>query len=346
VGWISAILGVARDRRGEWEGWTGKALSQLLDALPSRKRGFASAVRAQFWYEWHRKGFFASVIFALPVALSAIVLPLGPALYLDRPAVALLIAGVPLLGLIMASCIGQGMAKFEYWTSPHGITLFLATRPISTGSLVMAKLKIAAVVTLLGYALIVLFAPLVISSLQWIPDLPPWSEFQRQYGDILGWFAHPLVVALILGATWQSLVAGLSIGLLGQRRKMLLANFTAMIIVTTTITGGLWIYRHPEWHPRVFPILSLVAVLLVGWKVVRAIRSFRSARTQGLFTCHQHLALGVIWDALALVVLAAAYRMYEARLLSGPVSLFAAGYLFPGSELPNCALRLANDRHR
>jgi hypothetical protein len=346
VGWTSAILGVARDRRGEWQGWTGKVLSQVIDALPTRKKGFASAASAQFWYEWRRKGFLTLATFALPLGLAPILLLLGPLLLLDHPTVTLLISGIPLLGLVFGSCLGQGLAKFDY-LAPHGVPLFAATRPINTGSMLMAKLQVAGVVTIAGYALAALLAPLSISiTSRWIPDLPPWSVFYRQYGDILTWFAHPLVIALILAATWQSMVTGLAIGLFGNPRKILVASLAELTILAVTLSAGFWAYRHPEWAPASSPILLVAAVLISGWKVLRTALSFRSAQSQGIFTSRQRLSLAAIWSALGVVVVAAAYHLYASGILSGAVAFFAAACLLPGPALPNCALRLSKDRHR
>jgi hypothetical protein len=350
LGWIAAVLGVARDRRGEWQGWTGKALAQVLDLLPARRKGFASPAGAQFWFEWHRKAVFASVAFALPLALTAIILPLGPALYLDRPTFALMIWGVPFLGFVMASSVGQALASPNFSAGQRGISLFLATRPSSSGSFVMAKLKVVALVTLLGYALVALLTPLAICCLHLIPsshlEFPRSNEIWRQTHQVLTGFFHPVIIAAVLALTWHSMVAGLSIGLFGPLRRAMIANLTGMLVVGVTVCAGLWLYQHPESHETTFPIVAVIGGLMIVAKAVSASVSFRSVRGRSLCTPDQLLLLAAIWLALAIVLTAAAVRVYSGQLLSGPVVLFIVGYLFPGAELPNCALHLSQDRHR
>jgi len=65
----AGIAGVERDRRGRWEGWTGKLLERLLDLIPRRSGRFQSAAHARLWLEWRRKGFFAAVAFGFIMAL-------------------------------------------------------------------------------------------------------------------------------------------------------------------------------------------------------------------------------------------------------------------------------------
>ena len=69
VAWRVAYVGVRNARRGDVPDWHGSSgLRQLADWLPRRRRPFASAARAQVWFEWRRNGN------SLPV-MTAAVLP-------------------------------------------------------------------------------------------------------------------------------------------------------------------------------------------------------------------------------------------------------------------------------
>lgn len=59
-----AVLGVARDRRGDSQGWPElKAwFEKKTNLLPRRRVPITSPAAAQFWFEWRRKGFWIPII--------------------------------------------------------------------------------------------------------------------------------------------------------------------------------------------------------------------------------------------------------------------------------------------
>ncbi len=348
IAWILAILGVARDRRGEWVGWTGKLVSRIMDAVPARRNGFTSSARAQLWFEWRRKGFLCSLMFALPIAGALVPLPLGPLLNPDRPGSFLL--SVPLWIWMMASTVGQGLAKSEYGSNRHGIGLFVATRPLATGDLVMAKLKGSTLAIFIGLTLATVFAPATFSAIHWLwhPDLevPSWNEYRQLNQEAINWASQPVIWLLLLGMTWHSMVSGLSIGLLADSRKITAASFIGMFVFAGTISAGFWLYNHPDWQPALLPIIGWIAAILAAIKILSAWLSFRSAWNRSLLSTKHFWVLAGIWLALAGIIAAASTQTYLANMVAGPVLLFLAAYLLPGSELPNCAIHMANDRHR
>ena len=103
---IGAIAGVERDRRGGWQGWTGKLLEWLLDLIPRRSGSFTSAAHAQLWFEWRRKGFFMVVVFGATMGLVTFTYPLSAALYLGPIETLFNFSGPFLVMLSMAGVIG------------------------------------------------------------------------------------------------------------------------------------------------------------------------------------------------------------------------------------------------
>src|SRR5262245_17446615 len=90
-----AVWGVARDRRGAYQGRLrlGRLIELALGWLPKRRGRFASAARAQLWFEWRRKGLL------LPLFAACFLLFVTVVVAPHVPAVGLLYVLAILLGL-------------------------------------------------------------------------------------------------------------------------------------------------------------------------------------------------------------------------------------------------------
>ena len=53
--YVLALLAVHRERCGEWKGGMERFFQSIFDALPWRRKPFASRAGAQFWLEWRRR---------------------------------------------------------------------------------------------------------------------------------------------------------------------------------------------------------------------------------------------------------------------------------------------------
>jgi len=346
VAWIAAIQGVARDRCGKWVGWTGRLLEQVIDLVPGRGKGFVSAAAAQFWFESCRTVLFVALVSAVPVAAMGAFLPLAAT---AGNVVWAILLSLPLLNVAMASVVGQGLAGSDYWSRQPGISLFVATRPISTGSLLVTKLKVVFVVWLVALALILVLTPIAFGAFYLLPReslaLPTWSEFQRQNGPMLGWISDPWIIALILAVSWQSMLEGLSRGLIGRSGKIMWRNLVRLFVVGAVISAGIWIYRNPAWHEGTLSALPWAASSLVIYKVVNSAISFRWATTRGLLSNGQLFVLGVIWLGLAGVMIGAYEHIKGSQILPAPLLLSIAAWFLPGPAIPASILRLADNRH-
>jgi hypothetical protein len=347
---LAAIAGVARDRRGEWVGWTGKLLQAFLDYLPARRHSFRSAAAAQFWWEWGLLGFFASVMFAGPALAVIPAFPVHAALSLPASATVRMVCSIPILAVVTAAVAGYGLARSGFRSTHVGISPFVAIRPISTHDLVMAKLKLLTCVTLLGWTLVILFSPLAFSLFYLIPhaylELPSWRVFFTRNRDLLSWFAHPAIIAGILAATWQSMVSGLSIGLAGRSWKNKLLVFFAFIVFVGLAAVGLWIYERPSLHPMTLQVLPWLAGVIVTIKLTRLALAFKKAAAHGLLVAGQLKPLAGILLLISAAIIWALASLVSADFLSVAVAAFLAACLLPGPELPKCLLRLDRDRHR
>ena len=147
-----AVIGILRDRRGDCYGWVGLRafFAGLRDMLPRRSRSFRSVTRAQFWMEWHQKGWAAAEIVAALCLISVLVGGVGlrnaEATFWLFLLVALISLCAPLYVGLMIGALGR---RCE-------MTSFRATRPTSSFTQSMVVTYTALWSMLMAWAVILL----------------------------------------------------------------------------------------------------------------------------------------------------------------------------------------------
>ena len=352
LAWFGALAGVARDRCGNWEGWTGKLLQRVRDSLPERRQAFASLRQAQFWIEWDRKGWFlSSFIFALPVAMSLMLFVFPMIIAADEPHSVFVLFGPVLLCFIMASTVGGGIAKFDFWSAKPGIGSFIATRPITTGEIVLAKLKVATVVAAVGLVIVIALAPLAFNAPRWLLaarfelEIPTWTDF-KQWNPHAELLFNPVVCAAFFAVGWHSVIAGLSLSSLARPNKVMLLGGIGVFIFIAVMTMAAETLANAWFRSIAFPVLPWLAVALGIVKLAASYRAFSAVQRQMLFTPRQLLFVVGLWAFIAIAVVAGMQIFHAHAVMPDPLLLFLGAYFLPGPELPNCALHIANDRHR
>ncbi len=141
-------------RRRSWLDRHSSAGSTVCSgAIPRRRTAFKSADAALFWMEWRRSGL------VLPAAVTVIMtLILGPVLsFTGRErkgnAVGRDVAGHR-MPILLAFPIGLGFGKPDFWSLDLTLSPFFATRPVTAGQLLAAKMKSAACSALLAWAIL------------------------------------------------------------------------------------------------------------------------------------------------------------------------------------------------
>ncbi|HEX3108804.1 MAG TPA: hypothetical protein VHU41_06890, partial [Thermoanaerobaculia bacterium] len=146
LAFVVARYAVGKARRGEFSSVLGPQSSVLRsEDRPPRTEDFSSPSRAQFWFEWRMYGR------ALP-ALVGILLPFELAMiwiYKDTPGLVL-----EMLGLILLT--PPLMAAFVAPSAAAAMTPFIARRPVSSGSLIYAKLKVSFVSTATAWLMVLI----------------------------------------------------------------------------------------------------------------------------------------------------------------------------------------------
>jgi hypothetical protein len=347
---LGAVAGVERDRRGRWEGWTGKLLEYLLDLLPRRNRPFVSAAQAQFWFEWRRKGFLACAFFGVPMALTLALLPLPTSLYLDR-ADTLLHFSTPFIGmLLLAGAIGGTVAKSDAWSAGAHVLPIVATKPLDTCALVFSKMRVAAAITGLGW---VLFCLLSVPAIAWCnqADWPNelaqrfFPEFSINFPKLWLWLTNPVVIAAILVATWHAMIDAMSVALSGNKRKIIASYWTSIAVVLTLIGATVWLYQDRRYLDAVLQFLPYLTGLLFALKLIATFRAFLA--TKRWVDQRQFVLLLALWIVVALPVTAAgAFAHLNYGLPPAFIWFVVALQYFPSSEIPASIVRLAANRHR
>ncbi len=146
---VVARAGVARARHGdEWQFQLAVPLPWWPGQRAMRRVPFRSAGRAQLWYEWRSHGL------SLPLMAGTLIVLFQGYLLFQRDAglraAATLLLLIPML---MAGTMGVNLARMgPFWVPANKSFPFAATRPMSSGGLIAAKFRMAALSVLLTWA--------------------------------------------------------------------------------------------------------------------------------------------------------------------------------------------------
>jgi len=240
--YLTARFAVARARRGDVPDWRGvfAGVGRIADILPRRRARFQSPGRAQAWFEWRRHGR------SLP-ALVSILLPFELALlfvFRDTPVIVFeILGGVLLTPPFMAAFVAATVSKSNpHASDSHGLTPFIATRPLTSASLIAAKLKATIWSTLAAWLLVLVAIPLALRLTGTFPLVIEWTH------DLIEAVGTPRAIALVLlglsalvASTWKQLVQSLYIGMSGREWVVRASVFVALSILAIIVPLAHWV---------------------------------------------------------------------------------------------------------
>jgi hypothetical protein len=201
------------------------------DLQPSRRKPFATAAGAHFWYEWRASGT------VLPAVVSGVVLLIiAPTSWLassDARYTLWLLIGTLATPIVLALPVGVAFSKPTFWSEDLTVPAFVAVRPLSSQDLVAIKVKVAAASAALSWVVVLVFLAV------W---LPLWANLDRVsrlatqlVTDHSAGAVYGLAVLVPLGSmflTWRSLVSHLWSGLSGRRPLFLASAFSLVALAT------------------------------------------------------------------------------------------------------------------
>jgi len=293
LAYLTAWNIVSRQRTGGGirENWLKKRADQILDLLPRRQSAFTSAPAAQFWFEWRRSGLL------LPGAVAAILLlVVGPLSWHLRDEAMIVLWMLPqtlAMPVVLAAAMSKGFSKPDFWSTNLALPSFIATRPLATGDMVVAKLKAAALSAAVTWALVLTFLCLWLTLWAKVDQL---SMLRIGFWMVYGHSVYPqyAIAALILAAcvllTWRFLVGGLCVGLSGNRRLFIGSAAVYCLAAILGITSFAWLLNHdqhfmawvrhdPNELLRVFERVVAVAIIAKFWLAAYSWRRISWRRT-------------------------------------------------------------------
>jgi hypothetical protein len=347
VGYGLAVVGVARARRGDVPVRSWPNLRGWLPARGADRAAFRSPHAALAWLEWR------SNLFLLPLLVVLILVPLLNLIFVSRPeltpnALLLLPAVVscPLLiafmsGAALGNCHGSGQRN-------SAIPVFLAGRPVTTGTMVAVKLRSAVaatsviwLITGIGLLAILPLCPLGTRLLQGFDALHERIGIVRASAMVL------LLAGGLPALTWKLMIDMMWMTLIGRYwvsvavNIMILAGVTALAMVFARAESddsfAEVIVAAVPWLVGVGTVLKLGGGVLVAWGLLR----------RGLVERRTLILLATAWAAGAAVIVLLAYWLMPADIYS-PLVVGAAAVVLclPMVRLGLAPLALDWNRHR
>ena len=348
--YLLAVSVVDRQRHGRirgW-GWWRAHWQRLEDSLPRRTRPFISSERALEWVEWRRNGA------VLPVCVAfTVLLIVGPISLLNGndPGVTIrTLAWMIALPVGLAAFVGQGFAKPDFWIGDLSLPTFTATRPITSGDLVMAKLKVAGLATLLTWCIVAALT---------VPWLVFWCDvryLKALWAILVTLYTAPVRLAIlgiapmaVMLLTWRFMLIRFPSGLSGRHRTYLAFTWAGSAGILAIALGIIWVAHEPSlisgrlqsalpWVPWGLALAFVAKTWTAGW-------SFHLAHERGLISTRTAIAYIGFWlAATSLLALLAGLIFADISWLKHLLVL-ASLSVVPLARIGRSALALDRNRH-
>lgn len=265
VAYLVAWYAVARARRGDVPDWRGlfARLGQIVDVRPRQRTRFLSPARAQTWFEWrcHGRVLPAMVAIVVPVELLLLFIPGND----TAPIVFLILFAVLFTPPFMAAFAAAALSTITS-SGP-----FMARRPLTSASLIAAKLKMTVWSTLAAWLLVVIFS---LVALMLSGRMPVVVERARAGIEVTGTLRGIAVVlfmfAALFASTWKHLVQSLCIGLTG--REWLIKSSVLLVLIALVAAGPLAdeVITNRTVQSALWNDLPWILVVLVVFKMIAA----------------------------------------------------------------------------
>jgi hypothetical protein len=338
LAYVTARFAIARARRGDEPDWQPLFLRLGRIALPPQRREhFRSSARAQTWLEWRQHGR------SLP-ALVGIVLPFELALlYVLRETPVLVfetliavLSTPPLLAVFAAATV-----------SGSNMTRFIATRPLTSASLIAAKLKVTIWSTLAAWLLVLVATP---PALKLSGTLPLVIERMHRLVAVVGAphaaVAVLLVFAALLAATWKQLVQSLYIGMSGREWLVKGSVFIALAFLCLVVPVAHWVITNKRLIALLWNAGGWILAILVCVKLAAAASIAIRLYDKQLLT-DRALVLGALfWCGTVFAVYGILAWTFPEVLIRRYALALVAIIAVPLARLSAAPLALAWNRHR
>lgn len=333
AGWVAARVGVGGQRCGRRRLMDAaqERLEEWAGALLRGRRHWKSPARAQLWMEWRANA--VAPVLALAVGLVPVCLTWIRIAAADQIGV-LATAWfyfTGFLALFWACVSGLWLAR-DAGSRATAISSFLATRPVTSGDLAFAKLKLAGALTLVGWVVYGLNLALAFNLFFRPSELP----MVRSEDELA-----PAAVFIALALTWH-LVGALPLWLTGRIPGIAWAALVTLGFYIVALNAVQFINKHfglLRALPWLLGAAFVVKAAVAGW-------SFGESLRRGLLTRRAVAGYLLFWSVTTACCLAVAALVCQGTPFEdGPV-LLAAVLLVPLARVGLAPLGLARARHR
>jgi hypothetical protein len=337
LAYLLAWSAVARARRGDVPDWSirrPRATHSVAAAPPDAF--FATPARAQLWFEWRQHGW------TLPAMVGMVVPAMLLLLFIPVSGTARTVF-VTLFAVIVMPPFLAAFAAGKLATSVP----FTAVRPLTTASLVAAKLTMSILSTLVAWIVV---AVAVVVALEASGTSATVIERARAIIEVTGPLRFFVVTGLILGAavasTWKHLVQSLCIGLSG--RPWLIKSSVLLALTALMATGPFldWLWDRADVQSAIWHGLPWIFAALVLAKAMAASAVAMRLHQRALLSDRAMIGAAVCW----LAVVAALYGVQVWLAESPLVPRYYMGALailpVPLTRVAAAPLALAWSRHQ
>jgi hypothetical protein len=333
VAYLCARLGIRQQRRGEWQ---IPEKAQLLLAVANRKRflrkrPFTTAAQAQLWMEWRRNA--VAPLISLGIGLVIVC------------AVFVRLAALDDVGAITSAWSYIVCALLTLWAFVSGVLLsrdaasnslalssFLATRPVNSGELAFAKIKLVGQVTLAGWLVCVIAVFFWFNFLGTHPDLPA-KRADNSLDPTMGFVA--------LALAWH-LVGALPLWCTGRIES---AAWAGLLILGGYIALGN-VIQYLDKHFGLLVALPWLFTFGLCAKILIAVWAFREANRRRLLSPLTIAKYSAFWLLGTISFVAIASAICQGRAFPQPIVTLGAALLLPLARVGLAPLALASGRHR
>lgn len=345
LAYLAACLAVAKARRGEvpdWRWWSGP---RGAVAGPRRYKPFSSG-RAQVWFEWRQHGLVLPVLVAmvLPFLLGLLAIPGND----TPPVVVFTLVACLLLPPFLAGFVAAAVSKpASDGRDAYGLTPFTAVRPVTSATLVAAKLETAAWSTCATWLLVLVATPAAFAlsgTASLIVD--EWRLAARVFGPARVAVIALLVVSGLVAATWSQLVQGLFIGLTGRRWLIRSSVLLALSLLILLIPIAQWVAWNRNVQAALWENLPRIVAVVVGMKLSAAAWVAHRLVQRRLVSDRVLVGGAAGWMLAVLAIYGLLAWIADTTFIPHHVLMLLAILAVPLARVSAAPLALAWNRHR
>ena len=343
LAYLLAWIAVGRARRGEvpdWSLWksirlqpdTTRQAAVVTTAFPGRV--FSTPARAQLWFEWRQHGWTLPAMVGLVVPAELVLL------FIPHSSRTVFIT---LFAVLITPPFLAAFAAGKLATSAP----FTAIRPLTTASLVAAKLAMSILSTVAAWAVVVVA---VVAAVEASGQSAMVTERVRAVIEVTGTVRFVAVASLMLcaavAATWKYLVQSLCIGLTGRAWLIKSAVLIALLVFMAVGPTLDWIWHNTGVQSAIWNALPLILAALVAAKAAAAIAVAVRLATRGALSDRALVTGAVGWLATVATLYGVLVWLAASPVVPRYILGAAAILPVPLARIAAAPLALAWSRHR